>query len=55
MDNDLLDTNNINQDFTLNNSINENFKLNNNEILEDNTKFIKENQEIAHLDSDLSN
>ena len=45
MDNDLLDTNNINQDFTLNNSINENFKLNNNEILEDNTKFIKENQD----------
>ena len=45
MDNDLLDTNNINQDFTLNNSTNENFKLNNNEILEDNTKFIKENQD----------
>lgn len=44
MDNDLLDTNNINQDFTLNNNINQGFTLNNNNILEDNTKFIQEHQ-----------
>ena len=44
MDNDLLDTNNINQDFTLNNNINQSFRVNNN-IFKDNTKFLQEHQD----------
>ena len=44
MDNDLLDTNNINQDFTLNNNINQSFRVNNN-VFKDNTKFLQEHQD----------
>jgi hypothetical protein len=44
MDYDLLSTNNINQDFTLNNNIHQDFTLNNN-IHQENTEFIQEHQE----------